>query len=110
MFEATSENFRAARADECQAAIDAGDYVLVDFWSEFCGPCRSLMPVLNEIAGRHSALKILKVDIESEGNFADKFGVRAVPSLLLFKGGELVDRRVGKRPYVEIDRMVNAHA
>ncbi len=103
-------NLRDADAGACRDLIDQGRLVLVDFWAEWCGPCRSLKPVLADIAGRREALTVLKVDIEQNGEFADEFEVRSVPSLLLFKDGALVDRRVGKVPFVEIDRMVAKHA
>jgi thioredoxin 1 len=105
-----SENLRDADTPACKAAIDAGGYVLVDFWATWCGPCRSLAPVLAELAGRHAELTILKVDVEANGGLADEFGVRSVPSLLLFKAGACVDRLVGKVPYVTLERMIAKHA
>jgi thioredoxin 1 len=65
--------------------------------------------VLADLAGRRPELTVLEVDIEQNGAFADEFTVRSVPSLLLFKGGTCVDRRVGKVPFVELDRMVAKH-
>jgi thioredoxin 1 len=103
-------NLRDADTQACKAAIDEGRYVLVDFWAKWCGPCRSLTPVLAELAGRHPELTVLKVDIESSGGLADEFGVQSVPSLLLFKAGRCVDRLVGKVPYVVLDRMIVKHA
>lgn len=103
-------NLRDADAAACKAEIDQGALVLVDFWAKWCGPCRSLKPVLADLAGRRPALTILKVDIEKNGEFADEFTVQSVPTLLLFKDGECVDRRVGKMPFVEIDRMVAANS
>ena len=103
-------NLRDADSQTCKAEIGQGGLVLVDFWAEWCGPCRSLKPVLADLAGRHSALTVLKVDIEQNGAFADEFNVRSVPTLLLFKDGSCVDRRIGKVSFVEIDRMVNKHS
>jgi thioredoxin-like negative regulator of GroEL len=65
--------------------------------------------VLADLAGRRPELTVLEVDIEQNGAFADEFAVRSVPSLLLFKRGTCVDRRVGKVPFVELDRMVAKH-
>jgi thioredoxin 1 len=103
-------NLRDADAQACRKAIAQGELVLVDFWAEWCGPCRSLKPVLADLAGRRPELTILKVDVERNGEFADEFAVQGVPALLLFKDGTCVDRRFGKVPFVEIDRMIGRHS
>ena len=93
----------------CRALIRERDLVLVDFWAQWCGPCRSLTPVIDELAARHPALTVVKVDVEANGNLADVFDVRSVPSLLLFKEGQCVECQVGKVPYVHLERMVAKH-
>ncbi|MFQ5784729.1 MAG: thioredoxin family protein [Alphaproteobacteria bacterium] len=103
-------NLRDADAEVCTKLIKRGELVLVDFWAEWCGPCRSLKPVLADLAGRRPELTILKVDVERNGGFADEFAVQSVPALLLFKDGSCVDRRIGKVPFVEIDRMITRHS
>ena len=101
-----NSNLREADASACRDLIKQGGMVLLDFWAGWCGPCRSLRPVLSDLAGRWPELTVLMVDIERNGEFADEFGIKSVPTLLLFKEGSCVDRRVGKVPFVQIDRMV----
>ena len=70
--------------------------VLVDFWAAWCGPCRMVGPIIDEIGDDYSGKAIVgKVDIDSNQQYAAQFGVRNIPTVLIFKGGELVDRKVG---------------
>ena len=94
----------------CRAIVGQGGLVLVDFWSEHCGPCRSLVPVLEDLAGKHPDLTVVKVEVESNDDLAEELNVQSVPSLILFKQGAQVDRLVGKTPYVVLERMVRKHA
>ena len=73
--------------------------LLVDFWAEWCGPCKMIGPMVEEIAGEYDGKAIIgKVDVDSNPIVAGKFGIRSIPTLLYFKNGEIVDRQVGAVP------------
>jgi thioredoxin 1 len=72
--------------------------VLVDFWAEWCGPCKMIAPVLDELATElDGQLKIMKVDVDAEAGLASQYGITAIPTLLLFKGGQIVDQMRGAK-------------
>jgi len=73
--------------------------VLVDFWAAWCGPCRMVGPIIDELSKEYDGKAVIgKVDVDSNQEFAAKYGVRNIPTVLLFKNGELVDRKVGVSP------------
>jgi thioredoxin 1 len=73
--------------------------VLVDFWAAWCGPCRMVGPIIEEISGDYDGKAIVgKVDVDANQEFAAKYGVRNIPTVLVFKDGEVVDRKVGVAP------------
>ena len=73
--------------------------VLVDFWAEWCGPCRMLTPIVEELSQDFKDnVVIAKVDVDANQEFAAKYGVRNIPTVLIFKGGEVVDKQVGVAP------------
>lgn len=73
--------------------------VLVDFWAAWCGPCRMVGPVIDELSNDYNGRAVVgKVDVDSNQEFAAKYGVRNIPTVLLFKDGELIDRKVGVSP------------
>ena len=73
--------------------------VLVDFWAAWCGPCRMVGPIIDELSNEYDGKAVIgKVDVDNNQEFAAKYGVRNIPTVLLFKNGELVDRKVGVSP------------
>ena len=84
--------------------------VLVDFWAEWCGPCKQLDPILEEIAAENSdKLKIFKINIDENPMTPQKFGVRGIPTIMLFNEGKLVDTKVGSLPKSALESWIKSN-
>ena len=89
--------------------ISKNKTVLVDFWAEWCGPCRMIAPVIEELANEYEGKAIIgKLDIDSNQESSIKYGVRSIPTILTFKDGEIVDRQVGAVPKETLTNVIDS--
>ena len=98
----TSETFEQAMA--------GGQPVLVDFWAPWCGPCRMIAPVIEEIACEFDGRAVVgKIDVDEEPGLAQRFGVMSIPTLIVLKDGKVVEQAVGARGKADVAAMINRH-
>ena len=87
----TKDNFQTE-------VLNSKGTVLLDFWASWCGPCRMLSPIVDEVAEERTDVKVGKVNVDEQPELAGQFGVMSIPTLLVFKDGKLVNQTVGSRP------------
>lgn len=93
-----------------QEVIKSDKPVLIDFWAAWCGPCRIIAPIVEEMAGEYEGkAKICKLDVDNNQNVAMQYGIRSIPTILIFKGGEVVDSIIGAVPKQQIVERLEAH-
>ncbi len=95
----TKENFQ-------KEIIESEKTVLLDFWASWCGPCRMVSPLVDEIAEENADIKVGKVNVDEQQELAGAFGVSSIPTLVVMKNGKVVNQTVGARPKAQIEALV----
>ena len=99
VIEITAANFE-------QEVLKSEQPVMLDFWAVWCGPCRMLSPVIEEIAAENPDIKVGKVNVDNEMSLAERYSIMSIPTFMVFKNGKLVDTSVGVRPKRELLAMI----
>lgn len=95
---------------ELDSLIKKGDLVLVDVYADWCGPCRALSPIIEQLSKETNGAKIVKLDVDNNQEFAARFGIMSVPTVLIFKDGDLIEQLVGLRDKSTYLTLIEEHA
>jgi|SRR5690606_26368160 len=102
-FEFTDSNFQ-------ENVLDKKGVAVVDFWAEWCGPCRLIAPIIEELSGEYAEKALIgKLDVDNNPEVAMKYGIRSIPTILILKDGEVVDKHVGTTTKANLEQKISAH-
>ncbi|MCH2180852.1 MAG: thioredoxin [Mariniblastus sp.] len=97
-------------ADNFETEVLQSDHpVVVDFWAPWCGPCRQIAPIIEELATENSDVTVGKLNVDEGEGIALKYGINTIPTILLFKGGEVVERVQGVTPKSKLQELIDSH-
>lgn len=105
-----SDKITNLTSDTFKAAVAAATPTLVDFWAPWCGPCKAIAPILDELATELAGkINICKVNVDENDAISAEYGIRAIPTMLIFKGGQVVEQIVGMMPKDALKNKIAAH-